>query len=760
MASGSSDRFGGPTQVGIIAGVLLACIGGLLLRVTALASVFPSDGSIILGVDDSYFHARRALYIFENFPAILEFDRYLAYPRGAAQPSPPLHDWLIAGTARLFGNDLRTFELVAAWIAPVLGALLPLSAFWIARSVASARVGLLASWLAAVIPAGIVLTSLGNCDHHATVALLVSLWVGASLRELRLSGLRLLVYGLVQATLIAALVFTWSGSLLYLAIGEGARLATVVLYRARQERFFAMAGSELLASAVVCAWLLSSAAPLGGDFTSQTLSWLHPVVLVSLALLTTALGVLERLRPVDRATMRLARSLLIGAGVALPSLLVPEIRDALATGIGFVGKSDLWSANNPEQQPLFQRLPGNLGVDPTIRFGYLVYAVPLLPLLVAYLGRRAAVELRDRWLLIFLWMLPLCALASSQIRYATDLAVLAAVGFALLLNEIRQGLLRRIGRMPAMAVTTALALGLLSPVYFHFAGRLTRTVTYLLGEGVADEQRRLRIGETHFRFAQMAREVTPETAGFLDATRAPEYGLLVPPGRGHVFTYVSRRPVPANNLGPYLDPELYQLAQSFYGVEPAAEALDLLEALELRYFVTALNTARKGSFAAAVHHFNDGSPLAPSRPSTGRIRLITQGPVNGRPFRMLGPAGRRVEIPAYKLFEVVEGAVLVGQAAANATITAEVTLATPLGRTRYRVSQQVDAAGRFRLRVPYPSDVPEAGSPHVHALGKWRVSHDGNRFEVDVSELDVAEGREIRVGAPLSRERGSATRES
>jgi asparagine N-glycosylation enzyme membrane subunit Stt3 len=311
-----------------------------------------------------------------------------------------------------------------------------------------------------------------------------------------------------------------------------------------------------------------------------------------------------------------------------------------------------------------------------------------------------------------------------------------------------------------MVVITVLALGLLSPVYFHFAGRLTRTVAYLLGQDVADAQRRLRIGETNFRFAQMTREVTPETAGFLDATRVPEYGLLVPPGRGHVFTYVSRRPVPANNLGPYLDLELYHRAESFYGVESAGEALDLLETLELRYFVTALNTARKNSFAAAVHHFNDGSPLAPSRPSTGRIRLITEGPVNGSPFRMLGPRGRRLEIPAYKLFEVVEGAVLVGQAAANATVTAELTLATPLGRTRYRVTQRADAVGRFRLRVPYPSDAPGAGSPHVHALGKWRVSHDGDRFEVAVSELDVAEGREVRLGAPLGRERRSATRES
>ncbi len=755
MSFGASGRSGSPPSLGIVAGVLLACAAGLLLRATPLPSVFASDGSIILGVDDSFFHARRALYTFENFPAILELDHYLAYPRGAAQPSPPLHDWLIAGVARLLGDDLRTFERVAAWIGPLLGALLPLAAFWIAGSLASARVALLASWIAAGLPAGVVLTSLGNCDHHATVALLVSFWVAASLRELRLSGPQLFVHGLVQATIIAALVFTWSGSLLYLGIGEAARLAVILVCRPRAERLFALAASELLAAAVVSAWLSSTAAPLGGAFTSQTLSWLHVVALVSLAAFAAALGVLERVRPVARATTRLGRSLLVGACLAVPSLVLPEIRDALATGVGFIGKTDLWSAHNPEQQSLFERLPRALGVAPTTRFGYLVYAVPLLPLLVGVLGYRATLEARDRWLLIFLWMLPLCALAVSQIRYATDLAALAAVGFALLLNEGRQWLARGVGRTSAMVGSIALGLALLSPVYFHFSSRVIGMATHLLGKEDAGVKRRLRIGETNYRFARMTRDVTPETSGFLDATQLPEYGLLVPPGRGHVFTYVARRPVPANNLGPYLDAELYQRAQSFYGVEHAKRALELLEALQVRYFVTALNTARRGSFAAAVHRFNDGSALAPNRASTGRIRLVSQGPVNGSPFLLLGPPERRMEVPAYKLFEVVAGAVLVGQAAPSATVTAELDLTTPLGPIRYRASQRADAEGRFRLRVPYASVSSRAGAPGVGALGRWRVSHGGNHLEVDVAELDVTAGREVlldrTVGAAYPR---------
>jgi dolichyl-diphosphooligosaccharide--protein glycosyltransferase len=736
-------------QLRIVATLLLACLVALFLRVTNLDSVFPpdgvlpSDGSILLGVDDSYFHARRALYTFENFPAILEFDHYLAYPRGAAQPSPPLHDWLIAGTARLFGSDIRTFELVAAWIPPVLSTLLVLSAFWIASSLAGARTGLVASWLIAVLPAGALITSLGNCDHHATVALLVSFWVAASLRELRVSGMRLFVHGPLHAAIVTALVLTWSGSLLYVAIGEGARLVTLVLCRPRQERFFAMAGSDLLAAVVIGSWLLQSAAPLGGPLTSQTLSWLHPIALLSVGVFAAALGTLERFWPAERPTTRLGRAVLIGSCVALPSLALPEIRDALASGLGFIGKDDVWAGNNPEQMSLFH--DSRAAISATTRFGFLVYAIPLIPLLVARLGFRARRESRDRWLLVFLWMLPLCALSLSQIRYATDFAVLAAVGFALLLNEVHRQLTRGIGRGLSLAFTTVFGLVAVSPAYFHFAPRIYRTITYLITGEVVDSNARLRISWTDYAFARMVREATPETTGFLDDAQTPEYGVLVPPTQGHFFTYIARRPVPANNLGPYLDRDLFDRAKSFYSAQRSDEALDLLEALQVRYFVTSLGKLGDNTFAKAVHRSNDSTVRARNRPSTGRIRLVASGPPDGRPSVTLGPRGDGVKVPAYKLFEVVEGAVFVGEAEPHAWAAAELTLTTPVGRTPYRAAGWADASGRLQLRVPYPSEAPDIQQPMVHALGRWRVRFGGNRYEVAVTEIDVREGREVRL---------------
>ena len=52
----------------VLAGAMLTAWG---IRSLMVASVFPSDGTVLLGLDDSAYHARRALYSFVNVPAIL-----------------------------------------------------------------------------------------------------------------------------------------------------------------------------------------------------------------------------------------------------------------------------------------------------------------------------------------------------------------------------------------------------------------------------------------------------------------------------------------------------------------------------------------------------------------------------------------------------------------------------------------------------------------------------------------------------------------
>ena len=69
-------------------------------RVLVAGDAFGSDGEILIARNDASYHARRALYTFENFPRILWFDSYLAWPDGA-DVTAALQEGLQRGRPRL-----------------------------------------------------------------------------------------------------------------------------------------------------------------------------------------------------------------------------------------------------------------------------------------------------------------------------------------------------------------------------------------------------------------------------------------------------------------------------------------------------------------------------------------------------------------------------------------------------------------------------------------------------------------------------------
>merc|ERR1711969_459836 len=114
----------------------------------------------------------------------------------------------MAAVARLFGDDIQTFETVAAWTSPLLASLLVWPAYSIGRAVASPAVGLGAAWLAAILPSGILITSIGNCDHHAAVALIAGCWLATSVAMVGRSGRGLAIYAALQAALMTLMALT------------------------------------------------------------------------------------------------------------------------------------------------------------------------------------------------------------------------------------------------------------------------------------------------------------------------------------------------------------------------------------------------------------------------------------------------------------------------------------------------------------------------------------------------------------------------
>ena len=83
-------------------------LGGLLLlalgvRVLAPQDVFLPDGSVFLAMSDTAYHARRVLVALANFPFVVHWDPYMAYPDGSPSFSPPLYDCVLAAAAWTLG---------------------------------------------------------------------------------------------------------------------------------------------------------------------------------------------------------------------------------------------------------------------------------------------------------------------------------------------------------------------------------------------------------------------------------------------------------------------------------------------------------------------------------------------------------------------------------------------------------------------------------------------------------------------------------
>jgi asparagine N-glycosylation enzyme membrane subunit Stt3 len=96
----------------------------------------------------------------------------------------------------------------------------------------------------------------------------------------------------------------------------------------------------------------------------------------------------------------------------------------------------------------------------------------------------------------------------------------------------------------------------------------------------------------------------------------------------------------------------------------------------------------------------------------------------------------------FKLFEVVEGAVLTVAADSGDEVTAEVEVSTPTGRRfHYRVSAVANDLGIATLRVPYATDTDSPTRP----TGPYRVRIGERISQVSVSDADVRGGRVVRV---------------
>jgi hypothetical protein len=381
-------------------------------------------------------------------------------------------------------------------------------------------------------------------------------------------------------------------------------------------------------------------------------------------------------------------------------------------------------------------------MPPTRSYGWFAYAIPLA-MAVAWLRVRRRSG-REAAACFAAWTLALGALAVREVRFGPDFAPTASVAFALTLAEAQRPLSRRLpgGARSAAALALLAGAAALWPAAAVYQPQLARSLSARRSDASSTPRTSTNAFAALLDFGGRVRSATPETSGYLDAGAAPEYGILVEPTLGHALRWASRRAVPADNFGPYLDAARFALVNRFFATRSAEEAVEIAARLRTRYVVTGVHAAlrRHPESIERRLHADDGSARGRAA-HLGRFRLVAEGPPGGRPFF---PVGAPHSAPPYKLFEVVEGAVLEIPAAPDALVRAELPLETPIGRRfLYRATARADRDGLARLRVPYATE-PQGPT---RATGRWRVRIGGAETQLDVAERDVIEGGVVRLAA-------------
>ena len=191
----------------------LVCAGAFLLRVLPQLDKVFVNGQVWFREVDGWYHLRLIDNMMVNFPHILRFDIYAVYPNGSADMYYPLLSWLTVIISKL---TTINYEVVAAFLPPILGTLTLIPIYFLCKELFSKRVGILACILAAILPGEFLhRTLLGFADHHAEEVLLMMSSLLFLILALKTNKW---IWRILAGTFIGFYILNWVGAAFFLLI--------------------------------------------------------------------------------------------------------------------------------------------------------------------------------------------------------------------------------------------------------------------------------------------------------------------------------------------------------------------------------------------------------------------------------------------------------------------------------------------------------------------------------------------------------------
>ena len=736
-----------------VATPILLFLGAMGVRLLSWHSVFQRDGVYFNG-NDAYYHARRIRYSIDHFPDVLDFDPLINFPAGAQPIWSPTFDWLIAAVLRLLPGIDQADQLEghAVWIPPLIGAGTVLVVYWIGLRFFSRLVAVVAAASMAILPAHSFYSRFGALDHHVLVAGIVAVMLMLAMDLFRDetasvvdgdANRKRIGLSIGLGASIGALVLVWPGSLLHVGVLQVAMVIRLMTAAdAESAKLWALRFSIVHGVACLAVYPMSAGNEwaLWGTLSPVVLSDFQPLYFLAGAVCFGIPGLMWRTgRGAETRLTRLISSGVLGAVLLVGMLLaIPDLGAAITDALSWFAKDEEFQSAVNESVPLFG---GSVGSARALAFfGGFVYVVPFA---IAYFG----IQFRDRAevLLLIGWGSALFLATLVQWRFMNSFSIAYCVLIGITVESAvaalrsRSSVLRR--TRGAVPVVSALAIGILTLAFLPPV-QSYRLHLKNLGRGLRGEET-IPVGTLlHTRFIA-------DAARFLrDNSPPPEeapYSVLGPWGDGHILKYLSERAIVQDNFGDDAAPENFDRAERYFSATSESAALEFVSPLATRYVLVRWTGSGHSHGYAPDSLFSRlyqlkgsrGQPpglkgqYSPAADALGQHRLIYQSARlhEGDPK------------PYVMLFEIVEGAKLVGHAEPGAVVKVALVI-TPRTGKRFSYSDRVlaNAAGEYTVRLPYPnepfsSDV-QSGDHYTLRVGKQSIS-------VVVSESAVLNGSQI-----------------
>jgi asparagine N-glycosylation enzyme membrane subunit Stt3 len=437
----------------------------------------------------------------------------------------------------------------------------------------------------------------------------------------------------------------------------------------------------------------------------------------------------------------------LAVGLAALGFAIPPLRETLLYAGGFFMQEEAFLTTVMETQPLFFPA-GEFDAGFALRsLGPGLFVFP-----IAWLGLAARGGLdansQPATFVLLVWSSAFLVLSLAQERFANAFAPGLALVLGVAVAELHALLGER--RWVARTVTGIAVAALLAPSLpmYQTLFAYSRFVVEGGRDFIPADSRRKVVVEEAARFL---REASPATAGFLDASQRPTYGVLTSWDDGHLVRYRAERPTVQDNFGSYADRRAWDLARAYFDAEDEEAAYQIARELSARYTVATgqgsgqRRDAPPQSLASRLwRRLGNPEPGGMGAPALARHRLIWVGDRSGRPRDRERPAIDRVAI-----FEIVPGALVEGAATPGSRVGISLELEVGGGKLGYRAGTVASESGRYQLRLPYATD--EAASREVRAVGVYLLESGGHRAELEVREAEVRAGA-VLVGPSLREE--------